>query len=116
MKLAIPAMLLVSALAVGPAQAAPKVPNSIAALMGPTIGYLMSQSDLCGWNMTEQMSTTYDAGFKTIGLSAAQQASIWQVAKDRRAALNHLSAGAKAHMKAATCTAAAKARVEANLQ
>ena len=32
------------------------VPNSIASLLGPSIGYLMAQSDLCGWNLNDRIA------------------------------------------------------------
>lgn len=113
MKIAASAMLLIPLLAAAPATAASdKVPNAIVALMGPTVGYLMAQSDLCGWNLTDKMTKVYTEGFKTIGLTAEQEAGVWKVVRERRAALGHLPVAAKDHIKAETCTAENRARVE----
>lgn len=52
-----------------------EVPISVAALLGPSVGYLLAQSDLCEWGLAERIEKTYQAGFKTIGMTAEQQAS-----------------------------------------
>ncbi|HEY5329327.1 MAG TPA: hypothetical protein VIJ79_05545 [Acidobacteriaceae bacterium] len=92
-----------------------EVPNSIAKLLGPAVGYLLSQSDLCQWGLTGDIEKTYRNGFKTMGMTAAQQASTWSQAVARRKALADLPASAKARMKADTCTPALRARVEGDL-
>jgi hypothetical protein len=104
---------LLSALAVAPASA--EVPNSITSLLGPTVGYLLAQSDLCQWDLTGKIETTYQNGFKTIGMTAAQQATAWAQAAARRKDLADLPAEAKTRMKADTCAQAIRARVEKDL-
>lgn len=106
-------VVLLPALAAAPARAA--VPNSVAALLGPSIGYLLAQSDLCEWRLTAKIEQTYRKDFETIGMTAAQQASTWSQASARRRALAALPAEAKTHMKAETCTPASRARVEHDL-
>jgi hypothetical protein len=48
---------LLAGLAVSAAGAA--VPNPIASLLGPSIGYLQAQSELCGWNLKDKIRATY---------------------------------------------------------
>jgi hypothetical protein len=91
------------------------VPNSVAVLIGPDIGYLMSQSDLCQWGMSAKVQATYQQAFRTMGMTVAQQAAAWDQAKARQADLAKLPADAKARMKADTCTPEAKAHFEHNL-
>ncbi|HEY3910846.1 MAG TPA: hypothetical protein VGM07_13270 [Stellaceae bacterium] len=105
--------VLLPALAASPARA--EVPNSVAALLGPSVGYLLAQSDLCQWGLTGKIEQIYRADFRTIGMTAAQQASTWSQAATRREALTALPAAAKMHMKADTCTPASRARVEHDL-
>jgi hypothetical protein len=100
-------------LAASPAGAA--VPNSVTALLGPSVGYLLSQSDLCHWNLTERIRETYQHGFKEIGMTSAQQAVVWEEAKAHQMALAGVPAEAKARMKVETCTSAFRARVERDL-
>jgi hypothetical protein len=104
---------LLTALAATPAGAA--VPNSITALLGPTVGYLLAQSDLCQWDLSGKIETTYRRGFQTIGMTAAQQATAWAQAATRRKDLADLPAEAKTRMKADTCGQADRARVERDL-
>src|SRR6186713_2952010 len=92
---------LLPALAATPAGAA--VPNSITALLGPTLGYLLAQSDLCQWDLSGKIEATYRHGFQTIGMTAAQQATVWAQAATRRKDLADLPAEAKTRMKADTC-------------
>ena len=92
-----------------------EVPKSITALLGPSVGYLLAQSDLCEWGITAKIEKTYQDGFKTMGMTAEQQASAWSEATARHKVLNELPAEAKTHMKAETCTPASRARVEKDL-
>ncbi len=91
------------------------MPNSITALLGPSVGYLLAQSDLCNWGLTEKIEKTYQAAFKTIGMTAEQQASAWSVAAARHKALAGLPAEAKAGMRTGTCTPETRAQIEKNL-
>lgn len=92
-----------------------EVPNSVTALLGPQVGYLLAQSDLCEWNLTDKIEKTYRNGFKTIGMTAAQQADVWSQAAARRTAMAGLPEQAKTRMKADTCTPASRARVDHDL-
>jgi hypothetical protein len=91
------------------------VPNSIASLLGPSIGYLMAQSDLCGWNLNDRIRATYQKDFAQIGMTDAQQAAAWRQAETRQAKLTGLPPKAKADMKAGLCTSAARAELERQL-
>src|SRR5690349_9799738 len=91
---------ILGTLAVFPVNAA--VPNSVTALLGPSIGYLLAQSDLCHWELTERIQTTYRNGFKEMGMTAAQQTAVWDQATARQRDLGNLPAEAKARMKADT--------------
>ena len=90
------------ALAVSPAAAA--VPNPIATLLGPSIGYRMAQSDLCGWDSNDKLHTIYQKALVAIGMTDAQVATVWSEAKTRMSALTSLPEAAIAHMKADICT------------
>lgn len=92
-----------------------EVPNSVAALLGPSVGYLLAQSDLCEWGLTAKIEKTYQDGFKTIGMTAEQQATAWSQAAAHRKTLNDLPAEAKMHMMAETCTPASREQLEKNL-
>jgi hypothetical protein len=61
-------------LAATPAEAAP---NSVAVLLGPSVGYPLAQSDLCQWDISAKIRKTYEAIFKAIGMTDAQQAAAW---------------------------------------
>jgi hypothetical protein len=107
---------LASLLAMSAATAAhAEVPNPIAALLGPSVGYLLFESDLCGWGLTDKIKKTYQDGFKTIGMTAAQQTTAWQQAADTQQRMAGIPPDAKANMKADTCTAAAREHVEHDL-
>ena len=95
---------------------AAEVPRPIATLLGPGVGYLLFQSDLCGWGLTDKIKTTYQDGFKVIGMTASQQTTAWTQAADtqKRMAAN-ISSNRKAKMKADTCSASARDRVERDL-
>jgi hypothetical protein len=92
-----------------------EVPNPIAALLGPSVGYLLFESDLCGWGLTDKIKKTYQDGFKTIGMTAAQQTTAWQQAADTQQRMADIPTDAKANMKADTCTAPAREHVEHDL-
>jgi hypothetical protein len=104
---------LLAGLTVSAAGAA--VPNSIAALLGPSIGYLMGQSDLCGWSLNDRIRATYQKDFAQIGMSDAQQATAWQQAQARETKLTSLPPKAKDGMKAGICTSSARAELEKQL-
>jgi hypothetical protein len=91
------------------------VPKSIAVLLGPSVGYLLSQSDLCGWGLNAKIEQTYQQSFKAIGMTQEQQTAAWDQAKARQLELGKIPAEAKARMKADTCTAESRAHVERNL-
>ncbi len=99
-------------LAATPTEAAP---NSVAVLLGPSIGYLLAQSDLCKWDISAKIKQTYDASFKAIGMTDAQQAAAWAKAAERQKVLAGLNNAAKAKMKADTCTPAKRQQVEHDL-
>jgi hypothetical protein len=103
---------LLPVLATTPTEAAP---NSVAVLLGPSIGYLLAQSDLCKWDISAKIKQTYEASFKAIGMTDAQQAAAWGQAADRQKALANLSRATKAKMKADTCTPAKRQQVELDL-
>lgn len=88
------------------------VPNS---LLGPSIGYLMAQSDLCGWSLNDRIRATYQKDFAQIGMSDAQQSAAWQQAQARETRLTSLPAKAQDSMKAGICTSAARAEFEKQL-
>ncbi len=104
---------LLVALAVARADAA--VPNSITVLLGPAIGYLLGQSDLCGWNLNDRIRTTYQNDLQQLGMTETQKATVWSDAKARETKLNALPAQAKAGMKAGVCTSAMRAEIEREL-
>jgi len=105
---------MLSALAAVPAKA--DVPNSVVSLLGPSVGYLLGQSDLCEWGLNDKIEQTYKASFQAIGMSAAQQTAAWDMAKARRAGLAGMPADGKARMKADTCTPAFRARFEQDMK
>lgn len=110
---AIAAVGLLVAFAVGPAAAA--VPPPVLALFAPSIGYQLSQSDLCQWDMANKIRSTFDKSFKDLGMTIAQMATVWEQATARRESLASLPAQAKARMKVDTCTAESRARLEHDL-
>jgi hypothetical protein len=87
------------------------VPNSIASLLGPSIGYLMAQSDLCGWDLNDKIRATYEKDFAQIGMTEAQQSAVWEQAQAREGKLTSLPPEAKDGMKAGICTSAARAEL-----
>jgi hypothetical protein len=112
MRFLAPAVLL-TGLTVSAAVAA--VPNSTASLLGPSVGYLMGQSDLCGWSLNDKIRATYQKDFAQIGMTDAQQSAAWREAQERETKLTSLPAKAKDGMKAGICTSAARAEVEKQL-
>jgi hypothetical protein len=113
MRFAVIVFAVLLALVVSPSRA--EVPNSVTALLGPAVGYLLAQSDLCQWDLAAKIEKTYQDGFKTMGMTAAQQASAWSQAAARRKDLADLPAEAKTRMKTETCTPAFRARVEKDI-
>ncbi len=108
------AVLLLPVLPMQAALAA-DLPQPVAALIGPGIGYMLAQSDLCQWGISAQIKTAYQKSFDEMGLSAAQQARIWQAAAMRQKMLSNVPAAAKAGMKRDTCGPDFRARVEAQI-
>jgi hypothetical protein len=90
-------------------------PNSIVALLGPSIGYRLAQSDLCGWSLSDKIHAAYQSGFQQIGMTETQQAAAWAEAKTRQTKLTTLPEEAKARMKADICTPDMRAQVEHEL-
>ena len=111
--LALASGCLLAGLSVSAAGAA--VPNSIASLLGPSIGYLQAQSELCGWNLNDRIRATYQKDFAQIGMTDAQQSAAWQKAQARETKLTSLPPKAKDGMKAGICTPAARAELERQL-
>jgi hypothetical protein len=109
----ITAGIVLCAFAAEPARA--DAPNSIVSLLGPSVGYLLGQSDLCDWGLSDRIEKTYKASFQAIGMSPLQQSAAWDMAKTRRAGLADMGPEAKARMKADTCTPAFRARFEKDL-
>jgi hypothetical protein len=99
--------------AAGRADAA--VPDSITALLGPSLGYLLAQSDLCGWKLNDRIDATYQSDFPKIGMTKAQQEAVRQAAKAREAKRTALPDKATAGMKAGICTSDMRAQVEHDL-
>jgi hypothetical protein len=91
------------------------VPKSIAVLLGPSVGYLLSQSDLCEWGIAAKIENTYKRAFKAIGMTQAQQAAAWEQAKAKQAELAKIPAEAKARIKTDTCTTESRSRVELDI-
>jgi hypothetical protein len=91
------------------------VPNPVVAVLGPSIGYLLAQSELCQWALTEKVRTTYQEAFKQIGMTPEQQATAWAQAVVHQKRLAEIPAEAQARMKAETCTSEAHGRFERDL-
>ncbi len=100
-------------LAAAPAKA--DAPNSIVSMIGPAVGYLLGQSDLCDWNLSDKIEKTYQKSFTAIGMSPAQQAAAWDAAKIRRSAIGGMPAEGRVRMKADTCTPEFRARFEKDI-
>ncbi len=91
--------------------AAAGVPGSITGLFGNDIGFFLAQSDLCQWHMDAKIHSTYESAFTRIGMTAAQQAEVWQDVATRRKIIEGLPAPAIARMKT-ECTPATQTRIE----
>ncbi len=91
------------------------VPGSIVALIGPSVGFLMGQSDLCEWGLNDKIRATYKKDFGQIGMTDEQQAAAWRDAEARQTKLTSLPETAKDGMKAGICTSAARAELEQQL-
>jgi hypothetical protein len=91
------------------------VPNPVVPLLGRSVGYLLSQSELCQWGLTEKIKQTYQDAFKAIGMTAPQQATAWEQAMATQKRMVDIPNDAKARMKADTCTPASRADVERDL-
>ncbi|HEY1885209.1 MAG TPA: hypothetical protein VGG86_04055 [Roseiarcus sp.] len=104
---------LLAGLTVSAASAA--VPNSIASLLWPSIGYLMGQSDLCEWNLNDRIRATYQKDFAQIGMTDEQQSAAWLEAQARESKLTSLPPNAQAGMKSPICSSAARAELEKQL-
>ena len=112
----VPAVALASLLATSAvAGADAAVPNSIVALLGPSIGYMLSQSDLCQWGLADRIHKTYQDDFQAIGMTAAQQTTAWEQAAATQKRMTALPVDAKDRMKVDTCAASARQRVEHDL-
>jgi hypothetical protein len=111
--LPIAAAAFLTALAVSPVDAA--VPGSVIALLGPSIGYQLAQSELCGWKLNDKMRAVYQGAFQQMGMTEAQQAAVWAEATAREAKLVALQAKAIAHMKVDICTSDKRGEVERDL-
>jgi hypothetical protein len=98
-----------------PLQAWAAVPNSVVALLGPSLGGLLGQDDLCGWGLAGRIETTYRNDFKSIGLTDAQAAAVWAEAHGRQAEMAKIPADGQARMKAEMCTAAGRQQFERKL-
>jgi hypothetical protein len=90
-------------------------PDSITSLLGPSVGYLLAQSDLCGWSLNDRIRAVYDKGFQEIGMTEAQQTAVWAEAKARETKLTTLPEKAIAGMKADICTSDMRAQLERQL-
>jgi hypothetical protein len=107
---AVAVVVIIFSFAAAAADAA--VPKSIAVLLGPAVGYLLSQSDLCEWGLNAKIEKTYSQSFQSIGMTQAQRTAAWEQAQARQMELAKLPADAKARMKTDTCTADNRARLE----
>jgi hypothetical protein len=87
-----------------PADAA--VPRAIAVLLGPSVGYFMAESKICGWNLDERIRQTYERDFAAIGMTPEQQSEAWAKAKAHEAKLMNLPDKAMAPMKTKICASA----------
>ena len=95
--------------------AAAEAPRSIVMLLGPSLGHLMAQSDLCAWNLGATIETVYKSAFQKIGLTAQQQGAVWEQARREQQGMLSAPDVAKARMKAEMCAPAIKARIEQDL-
>jgi hypothetical protein len=92
------------------------VPDRIVGLLGPAVGYLLSQSDLCQWGMSDRIRKAYDGAFTAIGMTEAQRMAAWDQASATQGRLGDVPGEAKDRMRTETCTGAARERVEHDLR
>ena len=112
----VPAVALASLLATSADGEQRNVLNSIFAVYQRTsIGYMLSQSDLCQWGLADRIQKTYQDDFKAIGMTAAQQTTAWEQAAATQKRMTTLPEDAKDRMKVDTCAASARQRVEHDL-
>jgi hypothetical protein len=115
--LRLPVAILAGLLASSTVRAAvAATPNSIVAVLGPSVGYMLSQSDLCQWNLADRIRKTYQRDFAAIGMTAAQQTSAWEQAAETQKHMTEIPPDAKDRMKADTCSPAERTRVEGYLK
>jgi hypothetical protein len=79
-------------------------PRSIAVLLGPSVGYLLAESKICGWNLESQIQQTYERDFAVIGMTKAQTDEAWAKAAAHEAKLMGLPEKAMTPMKAQICS------------
>ena len=82
------------------------VPRSIAVLLGPSVGYFLAESKICGWNLDEKIRQTYERDFPAIGMTDEQQSEAWAKAKAHEAKLVNLPEKVMAPTKAKICASA----------
>lgn len=92
------------------------VPDRITTLLGPSVGYLLSQDELCRWSMGERIRKAYDESFVALGMTQAQRSQAWNQATATQQRLAAVPAEARDRMRADTCTSAARERVEGELR
>jgi hypothetical protein len=109
----VPATLLAISV-VGAANA--DTPASIVAVMGPSVGYMLSQNDLCQWDLGDQIRKTYQRDFAAIGMTPQQQSNAWEQASDTQKRMAAIPADGKARMKVDTCTTAEHTRLQGYLK
>lgn len=79
-------------------------PRSIAVLLGPSVGYLLAESKICGWNLEDKIRQTYERDFVAIGMTNAQRGEAWAKATTQEARLTNLPGTAMTPMKARICS------------
>ena len=109
------AVLVAISLSVATVAANAAVPKSIAVLLGPSVGYLLSQSELCEWGLNAKIENTYKRAFETLGMTQAQRTAAWAQATAKQKELATLPLETKGRMKAGTCTAESRAQVERDI-
>src|SRR4051794_35811049 len=88
------------------------VPKSIAVLLGPSVGYLLSQSDLCEWGLNAKIEKTYSQAFRSVGMTQAQRRAAWEQAQEKQREPPKLPPEAKPRMKTDPCRPDSRARLE----
>jgi len=98
-----------------PAQSMAATPDSIVALLGPSLGGLLAQSDLCGWKIADKIDATYQRSFKQIDMTDTQVTAVWAKAHSRQAEMAKIPSAGKARMKREMCTTESRQQVDHNL-